>query len=73
MSSTTSPVKSVKILADLLEPGDPVIEPSSGESGVVARIRRTAKRLRVNLLVELEDGRSFEVNATKFLRQAVGS
>lgn len=68
--STT--VKHVKILADLVEPGETVCPPDSGTPGVVAKINRFRNKLRLTLRVELDDGRSFEINASKFLRRPAG-
>ena len=74
MTTTTAPaIRSVKILADLLEPGDAVIDPAAGEPGVVARIKRARKRLVLGLTIELTDGRTIEIGASKFLRQPVTS
>lgn len=64
-------LKTVKILADLVEPDETVVHPTDGEPGVVAAIKRTRQRLRIKLLVELDDGRTFEVSGSKFLQAVV--
>lgn len=66
-------IKNLKILADLVEPGDTVIDPATDEPGVVARIRRASRRFKVQVNIELEDGRTIEIGGSKYLRQAAAS
>lgn len=68
MTATT--VQSVRLLADLLEPGD-IVEPPDGEAGIVKRVVRARKRLRLTLIIELTDGRDFEIGATRFVSTPV--
>ncbi len=72
MTQPTTSIKSIKILADLLEAGDAVVSPTDEQPGVIARIDRARKRLVIGLTIELTDGRSFEIGASKFVRQPVG-
>jgi hypothetical protein len=64
-------LKTVKILADLIEPNEVVVNPDDDSPGVVAKIQRVRKRLRIALTIELEDGRTFEVGGSRFIDQVV--
>lgn len=66
-------LKNVKLLADLLEPGETVTPPGETDPGVVTRIDRFRKRLRLTLVVELDDGRTFEVGATRMVSTFPGA
>lgn len=69
MTIDTSSIKHVRILADLVERGDTVIDPATQEPGIVARIHRARRRLVLGLTIELVDGRTIEIGAAKFLQQ----
>ena len=64
-------LKTVKLLADLIEPHEAVVHPDDGTPGVVAKIKRVRKRLRIALTIELEDGRTFEIGGARFIDQVV--
>lgn len=65
-------LKTVKILADLIEPAEQVVNPDDDQPGVVASIKRTRKRFRIALVIELDDGRTFEVGGSQFLKTVIG-
>lgn len=64
-------LKTVKILADLIEPDEEVVHPTDGEPGTVASIQRD-RTFRVRLVIELVDGRTFEVSGSQFLKMVIG-
>ena len=65
-------LKTVKILADLVEPDEEVVNPDDGQPGVVSTVKRDRKRFRIKLCIELDDGRSFEVSGSRFLKMVIG-
>lgn len=69
--TTPSPtsIRKVKVLADLLEPGDEIV--NAGEVSTIEKIKRFRKRLRLVVLLELADGRTVEVNAGKFVNTPI--
>lgn len=65
-------IKTVKLLADLVEPTDTILD-AQGEPGEVASIKRERKRLRLGLTIEFTDGRSIEVGASRYVDEVVAA
>jgi hypothetical protein len=65
-------LKTVKILADLIEPDEEIVNPDDDQPGVVTSVKRERKRFRIALVIELDDGRTFEIGGSKFIQAVVG-
>lgn len=64
-----SKIQHVKILADLIEPGEDIIH--DGNVATISKVRRFKDRLRVKVELTLDDGRTVTIGGTKFVRRVV--